>query len=59
MIRCLSFERDIVEGRLAKAGLVLGKAMASVVGFSRMDIVIVPLRTYTKKTSPGNVLFRS
>jgi len=53
MIRCLSFERDMVDGRLAKPRLVLGVAMAGVMGFSRMDIVIVPSQTCTRKGHLG------
>src|SRR5437016_13220075 len=57
MIRCLSFERDMVDGRLANPRLVTG-GMACVVGSSRMDIVIVPSRTCTrKKTSRPETSF--
>src|SRR5882724_9823559 len=58
MIRCLSFERDMVDARLANPRLVPGKAMACVVGLSRMDIVIVTFADlYTKKTSGPETSF--
>jgi len=47
----------MVDGRLANPRLVTG-GMACVVGSSRMDIVIVPSRTCTRKKdiSAGNIL---
>jgi len=49
----------MVDGRLAKPRLVLGVAMAGVMGFSRMDIVIVPSQTCTRKGQLGRGFIRS